>query len=172
MDRSSENPPQGLEIDGESARSHLRVSRVRRAGWCVVALALASGLAGAFGSGPLAEERVRDATGELDVGLSRIVRARAPTGFLVRLATVSGPETREGIRLTFDESWVSGVEIESIVPAPAAMATLGGRLVLDFRASPPARIAMRVVPVRIGVLKGTITLDEGRPCAFEQWVLP
>jgi hypothetical protein len=160
--------PQGLQNDDDHLRAHRAVARVRRAGWIFIAVVLAAGLAGAFGSGALSRSRLH--SGELRVELSRIVHAHTPTEIEVR---ITDAPRRDGLeRLRLDGRWLDGVEIESVSPEPENASTREGSLVLEFRADPPARIGMRVLPLRPGVLRGTISLNDGPPSALEQWVLP
>jgi len=142
---------------------------MRRTSWVLVAVVLVAGLAGALGPGALSRSRLRN--GALHLELSRVVHAHAPTEIVLRIMNDSPP--RGGFeRLRIDGRWLAGVEIESVFPEPESAATRDEALVLDFRTDPPARIGLRVLPLRPGVLRGTIALNADAPCAFEQWVLP
>ena len=107
-----------LELD-QNLVFQRREWRVQRALWLVCALALALGLLGLFGGGPISSVTHRSGDDTVSVGYHRFVRHDGRASLTVRVdaAHVSGRE----VEVWIEQRFLDRVQIETVSPAPASV---------------------------------------------------
>lgn len=157
-----------LEVrqDEEFSRREWALERV---GWVVLTLFVLAGLAGLLGSGPLSWSRSgADAV---------VVHYDSTTHFEAdeSVTLVIGPDAvRDGTAaVTVTGSWVSGVDLQGIVPEPSAQRLVPGGVLLEFDVEIPGELEVQL-SFRAQAY-GTLTADVGAGddvVTFSQLVFP
>jgi hypothetical protein len=143
----------------------------QRVGRVVMAMVVAGGIVGLFGSGPLSRATATDAGG-LRVDYGRFERVQAPTTLRIHVHPRAVSAGRAEIWIDRDyllESQVVGVD-----PAPAAVAVTADRMVYAFDVPEPTRPAVVVVHLRLqraGLRTGRVGAATGL-VSFRQLVYP
>jgi hypothetical protein len=145
--------------------------RVQRAAWVVVLLVLIAALAGLFGGGPLSQGKV--VSGSLALAYPRFARERAPAALEIEV----GADTAVAgeIPLWLNRAFLDKVDVERIVPEPAAMEAESDRVIYRFAvANPrqPATITFDIQPHEPGRTMGRVGLVDGAEVAFDQVIYP
>jgi hypothetical protein len=146
--------------------------RIERAGWVALALLLAAALAGVLGPGPLATRDVRTPDGALAVSYPRFMRMRAESRIRIRLR----PPPAADVELRLDGTWLAGVRVRGIAPAPTRSEIHGDRWSLVFatprEAATALEVSIDVEPRSAGRLEGGFALGDGAELRFHQLVYP
>jgi len=139
--------------------------KVQRAAWAVMALLIAGGILGLFGSGPLSRARA-GASGQPPVlEYSRFARFQA--------STILRVQVQQGFWIAAE--YLERMQIESITPEPATTEAATDRVSYTFsrlEPSQPITVTFRIKPQHIGVLRGRIGSSESQTIRFSQFVYP
>ena len=149
-----------------------RTWQFERIGWGVIVLAIAGGLAGAFGGGPLSSASVLSADGRVGVHLERVIRYNAPSSLEVRLAPDGVGDTITIVSL--DTAYLRAVDVIRVAPEPVHVRASPDRVEYHMLRPDPAReitITFAIQAgtrgrhrVRLGTTNGSVE--------FHQLVLP
>jgi hypothetical protein len=158
------------DIEHERLDFHRRDWLVQRAGWSVMALIVAGGLVGLFGSGPLAHATA-GRRGSVWLEYERFARLEGLHRLTVHLDDDAGPEAEREVALTKD--YLEAVTIEHIDPEPVHVTATADALVYRFAIARQHRVAIRfdVRTSRFGSLHGTVRSGNAA-VAFRQLVYP
>ena len=141
---------------------------VQRVGWGVMALFLAAGVAGLFGSGPLARASVGDDT--LRVAYPRMARYQSPVALEVT-AVATGAE----LRVSIPARYVKDAGITRVTPEPDKVELRGDRYVYVFPVGAEGgqrRVAFELEPNHIGSIRGEVAVDGVTTVHFAHFVVP
>lgn len=159
-----------LEV-GQDLEFQRREWRVQRIAWAVMALVLLAGLAGFFGSGPLAH-----ATAEADgltVEFDRIVRDRAP--FELRVVLPPGMADSGQVDVWIDRVLLDKAEIQRVVPQPESERSDADRVVFTVAvANPdaPSELAVGLQAHDVGGFAAAVGIVDGPQVELTGFVLP
>ena len=154
----------GIEADRDPGYVR-RAAAVGRWARGVLAVALGLALLGVFGgAGPLVRTTEAGEEG-FGVRYDRFARLDAPLAVEVRLPSGASAVTLGG-------DLASGLQVEAVSPAPGAEAGVPGgvRYAVDVR--PGAAVTVHARPLRFGVLRGAVALDDGRRLPVRVVVYP
>ena len=166
-----ERPVMSLDLD-QDAGAVRRAWRFERVGWVVIVLAIAAGLAGALGDGPLSSTTVVSADGRVGVRFERVVRYNAPSTLEVRLAPDGVGDTT--VIVSLDMAYLRAVEVMRVTPEPVRVRAWSDRIEYQFLRSDPARsmmITFAIQPGAPGRPRVRLETTSGS-MAFDQLVLP
>jgi hypothetical protein len=156
------------EFEGEEA-FHRREWLFQRVAWTLLALFIAAGLAGVFGSGPLSAQILVAEGGTLEI--DRFVRRRASKEWKIRPSQKAAHGSHYEVRVS--ASFLEGYEISTIVPEPTSMVASGGDVKFIFDASAASGpIVFHAEPERIGFSTGTFVLSGSEPVRVRQFIYP
>lgn len=147
---------------------HRREWIVQRVGWVGMLLFIVAACFGLFG-GQGAFTMTRGSAEDLLLEYDRFARYASDTAFILTVGKANG-----GIAvIEADDDFMRNVAVVSILPEPASMRSIGGRLRLTFAIDRlPATITMRLKPHRVGPLRGVFQLHSAAPIHVEQFVYP
>ncbi len=136
--------------------------RVERTAWGIMLVALALGLAGFFGGGPLSSATTDGSSGELAASLEyeRFSRARHVLELKLR---VTAPPTADKISVGLPQDWLGDVDLEAVTPAGDPRMA-GGRTWFDVPVSTNASssvITVQYRPRNWGSLDADIAVEAG-----------
>jgi|SRR5688572_19437271 len=159
--------------DLESAE-HLRHQQrewlAERIGWVAIAVILLAAMAGLLGHGPLSHRRHAGVDGLVAAEYDGIGRHHAPAR--LRIIVANSRPDRE-IEVSLPRSFLDAVQIEQIVPEPAATRDDGAEVVYSFRAGDaPHGIIVHHQYDQIGTFRHQINSPGKQPVVIRQWVLP
>lgn len=140
---------------------------VQRVGWGVMALFLAAGVAGVFGSGPLARASVGDDT--LRVAYPRMARYQSPVAL-----EVTAVATRTELRISVPARYAKDAGITRVSPEPDRVELRDDRYVYVFPVAAPGqfRVAFELEPSHIGTIRGEVAVDGVTTVRFDHFVVP
>lgn len=160
-----------LDLDQEQQQDTDAVRRTwqfERIGWGVIVLAIAGGLAGAFGGGPLSSASVLSADGRVGVHLDRVIRYNAPSTLVVRLAPDGVGDTITIVSL--DTAYLRAVDVIRVAPEPIRVRASPDRVEYHMLRPDPARemtITFAIQAgtrgrhrVRLGTTRGSVEFDQ------------
>lgn len=160
-------PVTSLDLD-QDAGAIRRAWRFERIGWGVIVLAIAGGLAGAFGDGPLSSASVVSADGRVGVHLERVVRYNAPSTLEVRLAPDGVGDTI--VTVSLDTAYLRAVDVIRVTPEPVRVRASPDQVEYHMLRPDPAR-SMTITfaiqagtpgrhRVRLGTTSGSVEFDQ------------
>ena len=130
--------------------------RIKRWSWrgeviqyIALALLLAAGLLGVFGSGPLSRTKASSRGGGVVVEYERFQRIGAPARLHVRLAAIDGDAA-----LRFDPALLKDWEVEAVSPEPSAVRAAEEGVTYSFDVADDAtdvRVDFRLLPETFGM---------------------
>lgn len=159
-----------LEIE-QDLKHEEHAWRVRKIGWTLLALLWLAGLAGLFGSGPLAGSTASGP--DLRLEYDRFVRYTAPQELTLHL----GPSvtSRPKVRLWVDRRYLESQQIESVVPEPESMEAGPDRMVFTLSMAElgaPTAVTVRLQTQKPGSIEGRVGVEGGGSLKFHQMVYP
>lgn len=163
----------GLEM-GDVMTFQRRSWSVQRIGWIVMLLLIVAGLAGLFGSGPVAHASVGSRESTLFLKYDRFVRLYARHTVSVEVdEPVAATDSTAQVWL--DQEWLSGNEIVSIIPTPVESWNAGGRIYYLFRIVPGSGRSVITIAMNsqsAGFRNGRIGLASQAGHSFWQFTYP
>jgi hypothetical protein len=158
----------GLQIN-EDLVFQRKEWRAQRIGWFLLCAFVVAACLGLFGSGPLSWTRAGQEGSALWVEYDRFVRRGAPTRLTINLAPAAGGSTRQ---VRIGRGYAEGVRFERIVPEPDAIELGDAEAVLRFtgEAARSTTILLDVLPLTVGSLSASITVDGARPADVTHFV--
>jgi hypothetical protein len=144
--------------------------RVQRAGWAVLALIIAAGLAGLFGPGPLSNATASGGD-VLHVQYERFVRHGGQTNLTVRVASADpGP-----LQVTIGREYLAAFHVRQILPAPVRVQAGDSDLVYTFegpRQAGPVELKFFLQPESLGSHAGRLSAGPGAAVTLRQFTYP
>lgn len=131
-----------LEIR-QSAEFTQREWVVERVGWALLALFILAGLLGVFGWGPLTTVTARSDGGTLAVEYQTVGHHEADDSVRILVASEAAVDGTVTVELT--GSWVSGVDISSVTPAPSTERAITDGVALEFDVEPGADTEVTII---------------------------
>jgi hypothetical protein len=162
---SKARPAGDLDVAEDPGFLH-RMWTVQRAGWVALALVVAAGLAGLFGSGPASDATARNTAVAIDY--PRFARRLAPAELRVRTIAAS---SADGLRLAVANSFLDAVEVEAVKP-PALRVERGAEQSVYVFAGAPRTVVLSLRPLQVGRVEGSVSLAGFSPLAFRTFVYP
>lgn len=162
--------PDGLQIE-EIPGFHQRWWIAKRVAWIICLLILASAAAGLFGDGPLSEARMASQKGTFHVEYHRLTRHQRPSEINI---FITGGSTDE-IKISFNRSYLSEVEIKGIEPEPESQIAAGDLYTYIFNrenVSEPTSVTFHVEPMHAGKRMIAIQLNSQDNVVLKQFVYP
>jgi hypothetical protein len=162
-----------LEVD-EDVPFQRRAWVAQRIAWVLMALFVLAAAVGLLGSGPLSHAHI-DVPGLMTVEYERFARFETSETLTVRLeAAATAGET---VRLSLNRDFLDSAKVETVLPPPARVEAIAGRLVYVFALAErrvPLSVTFTFDPQKIGVHEGTVGLEsaETRRVTFRQLVYP
>jgi hypothetical protein len=146
--------------------------RIQRAGWVILALIIAAGLAGLLGPGPLSKTTVLGGSG-LAVEYERFLRHGAQSELLVNVAGEAQPHGP--VRVAISREYLAGLDLQQVTPSPIRVQSAGDAVVYVFenlagRGSLQAKFAFQ--PGKLGTHAGVIAVDGGARVSIRQFAYP
>jgi hypothetical protein len=162
----------GLEIN-QDLNTQRKTWMVQRIGWAGMALIVLAGLAGLFGSGPLARTTLLDDQRLVRLEYDRFGRYEGE--LLLRLELM--PEVTKSTDFTVwvDRSYWTKHAIEQITPPPVTAGIGVDGFLYTFRVDAshvPATIIFHLRPEYLGSLDGHIHVNDGSSIRFHQFIFP
>ena len=160
-------PVTSLELNQDEGAVR-RAWRFERIGWVVIAVAIAGGLAGVFGDGPLSSASMGSADGRIGVHFERVVRYNAPSTLEVRLAPDGVGDTI--VTVSLDTAYLRAVDVIRVTPEPVRIRASPDRVEYHMLRPDPAR-SMTITfaiqagtpgrhRVRLGTTSGSVEFDQ------------
>ncbi|MCY7379267.1 MAG: hypothetical protein LH467_08045 [Gemmatimonadaceae bacterium] len=164
-------PVTSLDLD-QDAGAVRRAWRFERVGWVMIALAIAGGLAGAFGDGPLSSATVVSADGRVGVNFERVVRYKAPSTLEVRLAPDGTGDTT--VLVSLDTAYLRAVEVMRVTPEPVRVRAWFDRVEYQLLRPDPTHSVMISFAIQAGAPgRHRVRLETtSGSMEFDQLVLP
>jgi len=150
-----------------------RAARAQRAGWALLALVVLAALAGLLGPGPLSSATLTAPSGRLTLTYERFIRRTGQTHLELRIRT--GPAHPGQARAWISARYLSGFDVEHVLPQPDGWTATGVGLLLTVRAGGPGEevpVRVRLRPNRIGLVHGAVGVPGEEPVEFWQFVYP
>ena len=146
-----------LDID-ENLAFQIREWRVQRAGWWLLALFVAAGLAGVFGGGPLSSAGTAASGGRLRVEYERFIRRGALTRIAVHLDAAPA-QAAQGLRLS--RRYFDGVRIQQVTPPPRTTQIGPSDVTMTFDVPGQSTIVIDLEPLSAGTHQAVIAAANG-----------
>ena len=159
-----------LEID-QDLSLQARMWRIQRVGWAIMLVIVLLALAGLFGRGPASKTSAGDADGPLWVEYERFGRYQSSTVLQIHLQRVTTPGPRQ---VWISNTYLSGVEIQHIIPDPIAAKMSDGGLLFEIGtadADEAGPLTLYLQFQKMGVLAGDVR-SGGAPVRINQFVYP
>lgn len=162
-----------LEVDEDLAFQR-REWVAQRIVWGLMALFVLAAAVGLLGSGPLSHARI-DVPALMAVEYERFARFETSETLAVRLEPAATAD--ETVRLSLNRDFLDSAKIETVLPPPARVEAMAGRLVYVFAVAErrvPLTVTFTFDPQKVGVHEGTVALESGetRRVTFRQLVYP
>jgi hypothetical protein len=167
VERKDQKPD--LEIS-EDFTFEQREWKVQRVGWLIMALAIALGLFGLLGPGPLSSRTLTSTDGTFRLEYNRFERHQALSS--LRLRFEASDQTRA--RVWISNLFLENVKLESVVPPPERVEMRDGGQVFTFgvpRAQPSFAV-FHLETVRLGSNPLYLRLNDGPVLEAPYWVYP
>ncbi len=159
-----------LEID-QDEKFQQRYWRIQRVAWAVLLCAVALGMAGFFGNGPISRGQVQ--SGDLKVEYSRFARQMA--GNTVRIMVPARAAKSGSLRLWLGREYLQRMDVQRVVPFPQAVEVSPDWIGYTFQISSQEgelTINFDLEPQEFGRLRGLVAVDGGPSAQFRQTVYP
>jgi hypothetical protein len=169
--------PGPLQIEDNLARQE-RIWRFERIGWVAIWLIMAAGLAGVFGGGPLSRATVGNSDQPLKLDYPRFTQIQTPTSLRLQVdpQQMQGRQKgRKTLQVWIDRSYLEGLKVASITPAPIRTEAGRDRLVFTFaltESDQPTAITFNITVQQMGLLQGQLGLTGEAPLHFHQLIYP
>jgi hypothetical protein len=137
-----------------------------------LALFIAAGLLGVFGSGPLSNAVARSPDGLAQIEYERATRAQAST--VLRLQVSSKRALGGVLDVWMDRQFVDGIRLDQIMPEPERSWSGPQRFEFEIPAlrDTVVTITVHYRPQEIGMTEATLGVANGAPIRFKQFVFP
>ena len=163
-----------LEID-QSLEFQYREWKVERVGWILMALVISGALLGFFGgAGPFSTGSV-EGGGATPFRLEYYRFGRFKSQSTLRVQVAPGVTRADTVAFWISQSFLRGVTIDQVTPAPKSVEVGPERMTYIFSAvdsSEPVEIVIRFTLEEIGTQSGRLGLVTGPPVEFHQFVYP
>lgn len=171
MKRPAPGEPADPVVDEDIDFQH-RSWRVQRIGQLGLVAFVVAGLAGVFGGGGLARDRVSDAGRMLRVEHPRFIRTQAPFEMTIHARDSDAGDGRLNVWL--DEALLDAFTVEHILPQPRSQTLGPGRLVCEFaeEEASTAAIRLRLEATKAGRVHGRIGIVGGPAVELKHFVYP
>ena len=158
-------------FDVDDGSFHWHELKWQRIGRIALAVFIAAGFLGFFGSGPLSSTTTKSDDSVTQVRYERWVRAHAPTE--LRLITTSNAPG-QSVRLWLDQRFLEGIEIKEIVPEPTRTRAGPERIEFELAVSSTSvpEIIVRYQHLNAGMATGTLGVADRPPLRFRQYAFP
>ncbi len=159
-----------LEIE-QDLEYQQREWQVQKFGWTVMALIIVAALLGLFAPGLF--NQAAQQGDDLSVEFERFQRFQAPAELRFHIAEGTSPGDQ--VRLSITQDYLGGVQVQQVTPQPDSVLGGEGRLTYVFgRTSPrqPMTVTFHLTTQQIGPLAGQVSLADGSPLPFRQFVFP
>lgn len=144
---------------------------VERVGWALLTLFVVAGLLGLLGPGPLGDATATGDQGLVEVSYGRVAHYEADDFLSFRLDPAAVEE--DTVTVTLTGSWLSGVDVQGVSPAPGEELVTDDGVVYEFAVEEPGDLTVTVAfraqdvgPLTADVAVGTDSLS------LTQYVLP
>lgn len=144
-----------LEID-EQLKMHEQGWIAQRAGLVFIFITVVLAAAGVFGDG-IASRKAISAEDVL-IESERFYRHEARMELKIRISEFSNEEAV----ISFDNQYLEGFEIESILPEPAENIIEGNMVKYYFPGSGDMTVKFFLIPKKIGSIQGIVRVNESR----------
>ena len=147
----------------------MRLWKIERFGWIMLAGIVAITLLGLFSTGPLSEINAQTTSGDLNVQYERFERNGASSQLQVKAK--AGQDGQ--VWLTIDGDLLKSFVIESIQPQPMTSESFGSGFRLQFQADPEgwATAYFSVRPSGLGLAKSIASIN-GQSITLTQFIYP
>lgn len=126
---------------------------VQRIGWAVLLLLVIAAIAGVFGTGWLSSSSItREGT---RVTFERLARFEAPMKLIIH-----AQETDGHVEVRFPQTYLEEVEVDKIVPEPAAQETGNGYVIYTFKAQASSALIFYLIPESPGNIRTEMAVDK------------
>ncbi len=160
------NRPRSLQLD-DRPDLHQRGWWIQRIIWVLLALFIAAGAVGIFGSGLLSKQTLGEKNANLWLEYDRFARKEAPMELEFHI-TAQGQDT---IVLQLPAGYLRHFQVESISPAPGVTLTHNGHVAYKFPAKGPITVLFNLKPSKMGSVQGSIMVNN-RPFELNHFIYP
>jgi hypothetical protein len=155
-----------LEID-ENFEHHVRMWRIKRVCWGVMALLIAAALIGFLGPGPYSETSAQGPAG-LHIEYQRIARYHAPAHFNLKV-----PGGKDDLEISVPAKFVKEIELEHIDPEPKEMRLSGEKHTWIFpRQESSSEVMIHYRPQAFGKKQINVDVKGAGTLEIQQFVMP
>ncbi len=146
---------------------------VQRIGWVILSLIMGAAFLGLLGEGPFSAATAGEDGAPFQVQYGRFVRhrGRVQMEFKLQPGAVQGGEARVWV----DREYLSGVELQNVMPQPDSVEAGPDRYVYVFKLSEPGAatgIIFDLMPVQNGIRNVRVGLEDGPELSFTQVIWP
>ncbi|MCF4122445.1 hypothetical protein L1785_15815 [Antribacter sp. KLBMP9083] len=138
--------------------------RLERVGWTLLTLFVLAGLLGLVGPGPLGDTTRAGEGGLVEVSYGRVAHYEADDLLSIRFDPAAVEQ--DTVTLALTGSWVSGVDLQGVTPAPSEERVTDDGVVYEFAVEEPGDLtvtvsfrAQDVGPLTADVAVGTDSLS-------------
>ena len=160
-----------LEIN-QDLNVQARMWRIQRVGWAIMLVIVLLALTGLFGRGPASETMAGNINGPLWVEYERFGRYQSPSTLRIHLQPVTSPGPRQ---VWISNSYLSGVEIQQIVPDPMVTKMSDDGLLFEVGTAGKAEAGVLTLYLQfqqMGVLAGDVRSPGHTPVHISTFVYP
>jgi hypothetical protein len=145
----------------------------QRVGWAAMALIVAIAAAGFLGKGPQSQGLVSSSDGAYEVEYPRYARHHSPEVIVITIA--DGAVEGDKVRLSLPQSYLEGLEVDSVFPEPDRVEVMNDEIVYVFNlgeSAASAKVTFRVQYEDIGRTHVQMQLDGHPPVSVSQFIYP
>jgi hypothetical protein len=173
-DPRQSTPKQRASVEvSEDMKFQERTWAAQRVGWWVMALLLASAMAGLFATGPLSWAETRDPSGLLRVEYERFQRHMAPVTLRLHLVPEAVPGNTVAIHVS--RALADAIEVQKIVPEPQQTKITPTGVEYTFamaETGKSASVRLFLNSDEMGLLRAEIGLSGREPAHFSVFIYP
>lgn len=145
--------------------------QLRRVGFGVLLLIIAAALAGLFSRGYLSDVTRSNDDRSLTLHYEKFNRLMSDTDMKITVVIPAGKRNR----IVLGGDFMDGFRLDTLQPQPDKMYSLNGDMILEY--PQPAEgdtqtLWLSLTPMKFGVIKNSIAIDNGAPVTFQQYIYP
>jgi len=145
--------------------------QLRRVGFVFLLAIVVAALVGIFSRGYLSQAHRSNDAGSLTLDYERFNRLTSNADLKINSIPTPGKPNR----IILGGDFMEAFRIDNLQPQPANMYSQNGKVIIEYNAlagREKQTLWLSLTPMKIGVMKSTVALDNGADISFQQLVYP
>lgn len=145
-------------------------ARARQIGLFLLLIVIAAAISGVFSKGYFSHIERSNSRNGLTLSYERFGRQTSDMAMKISLPVTTGQE----VTVTLGGDFMDTFQIDTLQPQPDKMSARGNALVLTYShtASAPLTLWLNLVPLETGTRHSRVSVNDGDPLSFWQFIYP